>query len=77
MLFYFVHTVDSFCIMLRKRVYPASLFDALLTLISSDREEKGTADFKKEWTTTKTSAEEYAKRMITSSGENVCHMIIT
>ena len=70
MLFYFVHTVDSFCIMLRKRVYPASLFDALLTLISSDREEK-------EWTTTKTSAEEYAKRMIMSSGENVCHMIIT
>ncbi|XP_019849176.1 PREDICTED: uncharacterized protein LOC100642131 [Amphimedon queenslandica] len=60
--------LDSFCTMLRKRVYPANMFDALLTLISSDREGESAADFKKEWTTT--TAEEYAKRMIMSSSEN-------
>ena len=61
--------------MLRKRVYPANMYDSLLTLINAEKEEWKSTDSKREWTTS--TAEEYVKKMITSSRENVSHMIIT
>ena len=61
---------ESMCSLLRKRVLSCTVYDALLSIITSEGEEEGERG--KDWSLS--TAEEYAKKLIISNNDNVSHM---
>ena len=61
---------ESMCSLLRKRVLSCTVYDTLLSLITSEEEEEGERG--KDWSLS--TAEEYAKKLIISNNDNVSHM---
>ena len=62
---------ESMCSLLRKRVLSCTVYDALLSIITSEEEEEGERG--KDWSLS--TAEEYAKKLIISNNDNVSHMV--
>lgn len=62
---------ESMCSLLRKRVLSCTVYDALLSIITSEGEEEGERG--KDWSLS--TAEEYAKKLIISNNDNVSHMV--
>lgn len=62
---------ESLCSLLKKRILSCTVYDALLSLITSEEEgEEGERG--KDWSLS--TAEEYAKKLIVSNNDNVSHM---
>ena len=61
---------ESMCSLLKKRVLSCTVYDALLSLITSEEGEEGERG--KDWSLS--TAEEYAKKLIISNNDNVSHM---